>query len=448
MEGERNATAGQRRMLVEPEQFLDAERDRRAAFGFVVDRRRGPGRRLEMGRRLVVEAPRQVPGQRRVEGARKVIGADLVELRLADEERREPAGIGGQGLVRQVRPRLALGAAQEHHPVATLLERFRPRQARDAKRKNAARQRQRSRLVLRDGERLLGEDERAEPATATRPQRCGGAVEAQFVRGLDRRASDPFDVVERERRSRENTRRGGAAGDFADGEIRLARQRIMRFQRRRPAVGHEEFAAPAARSPRCDRGRPRRAGRRLSAAAPSSGRSATFSGGRDRSALPRPPGEEDAPFSLGEKVAEGRMRASARCASPRARRLASSARGERSRRKASSRIARSTASPPSPRSVSTTAISLAIPPSPARAASTTMRARRGGSARLAIARPSSVMRPSPSMAPIAVRSARASLSAARGGGSRKASFAGSATPQRAQSSARPERSAERISGAA
>ena len=89
-----------------------------------------------------------------------------------------------------------------------------------------------------------------------------------------------------------------------------------------------------------------------------------------------------------------------------------------------------------------------VRPSPSRAASTTMRARRGGSARLAIARPSSVMRPSPSMAPIAVRSARASFSAARGGGSRKASFDGSATPQSAQSSTRPERSAERISGAA
>ena len=174
------------RMLVEPEQLLHAQRNRRAAFGFVVDRRRGSGRRLEMGRRFVSEAPRQVPGQRRVEGAGKVIGADLVELRLADEERRKPARIGGKRLVRQVRPRLALGAAQEHHPVPPLLERFRPRQAREAKRKDAARQRERGRLVLRDGERLLGKDERAEPAAAARPQRCGGAVEAQFIRGLDR----------------------------------------------------------------------------------------------------------------------------------------------------------------------------------------------------------------------------------------------------------------------
>ncbi len=229
------ASAG---MLVEPEQLLHAQSDRRPAFGFVVDRRRGAGRRLEMGRRFVVEAPRQVPGQRGVERAREIVGADLVELRFAEEERREPAGIGGQGFVRQVRPRLAFGAAQEHHPVAPLLERFGPRQARDPKRKNAARQRERCRLVLRDGERLLGEDERAEPAAAARAQRCGGAIEGQFVRCFDRAACDPLDVVERKRRGREDARRGGAAGDFADGEIGLARQAI-----------HALPAPPRGRSP-------------------------------------------------------------------------------------------------------------------------------------------------------------------------------------------------------
>ena len=87
---------------------------------------------------------------------------------------------------------------------------------------------------------------------------------------------------------------------------------------------------------------------------------------------------------------------------------AASGRGE----KASSRVARSTESPPSPRSVKTTATSLAVLASPARAASTTIRARRGGSARREIARPSSVMRPSPSSAPMALSSACASASAA------------------------------------
>ena len=116
MEGERNAPAGQRRMLVEPEQLLNAERDRRAALGFVVDRRLGSGGRLEMCWRFFGEPPRQVPGQHRVERARKLIGADLVELRFAEEERREPAGVGGQSFVRQVGPQLALGLAPETSP--------------------------------------------------------------------------------------------------------------------------------------------------------------------------------------------------------------------------------------------------------------------------------------------------------------------------------------------
>jgi hypothetical protein len=100
VKGERNASAGQRGMLVEPEQLLDAQRDRRSAFRFIVDRRRGPGRGLEERWGLVNEAPRQIPGQRGVEGVREIIGANLVEFRLADKERREPARISRQRLVR------------------------------------------------------------------------------------------------------------------------------------------------------------------------------------------------------------------------------------------------------------------------------------------------------------------------------------------------------------
>ena len=53
MESERDASPGERGMLIEPEQLLHAQGDRRAPFGFVVDRRLGSGRRLEMRRRLV-----------------------------------------------------------------------------------------------------------------------------------------------------------------------------------------------------------------------------------------------------------------------------------------------------------------------------------------------------------------------------------------------------------
>src|ERR1700738_1099039 len=61
--------------------------------------------------------------------------------------------------------------------------------------------------------------------------------------------------------------------------------------------------------------------------------------------------------------------------------FASLARRDRSRRKLSTRCVRSTSSPPNPRSVSTAAISAARSPAPLAAASTTMRARRGGNGR-------------------------------------------------------------------
>ena len=85
---------------------------------------------------------------------------------------------------------------------------------------------------------------------------------------------------------------------------------------------------------------------------------------------------------------------------------------------------------------------------PRRPASTSIRARRGGSGSALMALPSSVRRPSASMASISRSSAAASVSAGTGGGSRKASERGSVTPQAAQSSMRPERSADRISGSA
>ena len=206
-------------------------------------------------------------------------------------------------------------------------------------------------------------------------------------------------------------------------------------QRRRPAVGHQEFAALAARCARCDRGRRRRA------AAPTARR-------RSRRALPGRQGARPSPSGRGGR---GRMRAG-RCALPQALapgawRHPRAANDRAGRLRAGSRDRR--ASPPSPRSVSTTAISLAVLASPSRAASITMRASRGGSARLAIARPSSVMRPSPSMrADRRQQRARFLQRGARRRDRGRRASAGSATPQEAQSSTKPERSAERISGAA
>ena len=59
-------------------------------------------------------------------------------------------------------------------------------------------------------------------------------------------AGDSFDLAKRKRRGEEDARRSRTAGDLADGEERLPGERIMRLDRRRPPVRHQEFAALAA----------------------------------------------------------------------------------------------------------------------------------------------------------------------------------------------------------
>ena len=216
----------------------------------------------------------------------------------------------------------------------------------------------------------------------------------------------------------------------------------MRFQHPRPAVGHEEL--PTLSAGDCDAviGKwPRRAGRRkLKALTPATpllpvGRARKtarlLTGYRETAARPSPPGE---------KVAEGRMRAAfARAASPRAKRCvigplrAVAAEGLDAGREINGIAAESAFGQHDGD------FTRDFPSVATRAASITIPASRGGSARLAIARPSSVMRPSLSIAPIVVKSPRASLSATREGGSRKASVPGSATAPERGSRARDQR---------
>src|SRR5580704_9556352 len=55
LDQERHFAAGNGRMAVEAEQFLDADRNLRSAFGLVIDRDLRAGRRRKMGRRLGIE---------------------------------------------------------------------------------------------------------------------------------------------------------------------------------------------------------------------------------------------------------------------------------------------------------------------------------------------------------------------------------------------------------
>ena len=128
---------------------------------------------------------------------------------------------------------------RSRHWVSARLHGSRP----SAEREDAAGERRGASLVRRDGQRLLGQRQRPEPPAPARPQRSGRAVEGDLVGRLDRPAGDRFDLGEAHRGGEQDARRGGAADDLADREIGFAGERIVRLERRRPPVRHQELAA-------------------------------------------------------------------------------------------------------------------------------------------------------------------------------------------------------------
>ena len=207
------------------------------------------------------------------------VAGKLVELRLAEQERREPVGRGGERRSRQGRARLAFGAAEEVDPPAPLFERLGPRQAREAEVEDSARQRERARLVGRRAEAAFDKRQRAEFSAAARAQRGGGAVEDGLLARLDlSRRRPPRSRLNRQRRGGDDARRRGAADDLADRQKRFAGERIVRLERRGAAIGHQEFAASFPAPSRCGRETPPRAIRRRSPIGPS----ATFSRSREK----------------------------------------------------------------------------------------------------------------------------------------------------------------------
>ena len=319
-----------------------------------------------------------------------------------------------------------------------------PRQASEPKRQHAARQRQRGRLVRRNRQRLLGEHERAEPAATPRPQGRGGAIEGQFVHGLDRRAGDSFDLAKRKRRGEEDARRSRAAGDLADGEERLAGERVMRLDRRRPPVRHQEFAAlaiarrrRASLDARCDRSdRPRRAGRRRASSEPAS--PATFSRCGRRVRIPLSPSGRGGAEGVRARRRQP-PREPPRVLGPR---RAVAAEGLEPGRK----IDRVAAEP----ALGQDDRDLARRPRVARPRGVdhhprqTRRQREAGNRAALVGDAAIAVERANGVEQRLRLGERCRAAADRG----RRSVAGSATPQSAQSSAKPERSAERISGAA
>ena len=101
---QRRAAAGEGWMFGEAEQFLHPNRDRRAAFGFVINGDRRAGRRDEMRRRLAVEAPRQSVRQHRVQRGGEILGRKIGKAGLAEEMGRQPVGARRQGFIADIGP--------------------------------------------------------------------------------------------------------------------------------------------------------------------------------------------------------------------------------------------------------------------------------------------------------------------------------------------------------
>ena len=312
--------------------------------------------------------------------------------------------------VGEIRPFAAFGAAQKHDAVAPLPQRLAPRQPGDAEPRDAFGQSARRRLVCDRRHRLLGERERAEFAQPAHAQARARRIEGDLLARVDARGKARLDLGERDRRGQENAARGGAAGKFGDGEIRLTRERGGGIDLRAAAVRQQKCAGSLRRDfSRCAPGRRGR--------------------GAPRRSLPLLVGQGWRAISA--------HRSAAVCASR--------ARGERSRRSASRRTRRSRSSPPRPRSPIRTAISAAC-------ARCLRRRHRPPCARAAA--PAAGDELSPFIGDAAVRIDGAELGRAKTSPRRApgaaadrgtASFSALA-PQAARSRAKPERSAERISG--
>ena len=141
-----------------------------------------------MGRRLGVEAPAQPVGQEAGERIAEVVGAELGQRGLAEQGGHEPVvDFGGKTRVRQVRPFVAFGSAQEHDALAPLLQGLRPRQpvASPALTIGIGEQSGRRPSSATTAMGCIGKRNGAESTQAPRAQRQGRVIDGGLLTRLD-----------------------------------------------------------------------------------------------------------------------------------------------------------------------------------------------------------------------------------------------------------------------
>src|SRR5262249_21883115 len=235
-----------RRMPVEPEQFLYADRNLRPAFRFVVDRGLRAGWRREMRRRFGIEPPPQRVGEARDQRRREITRRELSERGLAVEQRRKPIGVGGKCRIGYVRPFVTFGGAQEHDAIAPLPQRLGPRHTLDPEPRNALRKDARVLFARMNRHRLFGKRDCAEPPLASCAEARARLIERHFVARDDAAGEARLNLIRRDRRGQENAAGPRAAGHFGDREVRLARKRRGGIHIGAAAIDEQESAHSAA----------------------------------------------------------------------------------------------------------------------------------------------------------------------------------------------------------
>ena len=125
-------------------------------------------------------------------------------------------------------------------------QRFAPRQPGNAEPRHPFGQSARCRFVRDRRHRLLGERERAEFAQPAHAQAGARRIEGDLLARVDARGKARLDLGKRDRRGQENAARGGTAGEFGDGEIRLTRERGGGIDLRAAAVRQQKCAGGSA----------------------------------------------------------------------------------------------------------------------------------------------------------------------------------------------------------
>ncbi len=180
-----------------------------------------------------------------MQGLPEVVGRDIVARLAADDEWRKPFGrTGADRIVRQVRPWLALGSAQEGDTLPPLDQGFGPGQAVKPDAGDSFGEEHRCVGRSRHGERGIREQKRPEAAHPARDEPGAVCIEGELVTPDNRVACHSLDVRKRQRGSQQNTGIRGASGQFPDRQVVRPCQAVLCIDARGAAVGEKELARP------------------------------------------------------------------------------------------------------------------------------------------------------------------------------------------------------------